>query len=208
MSNERPARGDGAPRNWMRQRLVAVVMGVVVLLIAVTIIAMSQTSGPLALSPAPTPTFQYPPAKATLFAREAETMSAARTANPNPIKPTYNPPTEGPTPTFTTGIFPALQDKFASFYGFNAYEGEINGRWEIVRPGTEWPTPVADYSAPGGYGAVQVYDAISHQLIGDYRAPDHSTSLVITSVKGNVLRLESDKTASLGFDMATYTFTN
>lgn len=85
------------------------------------------------------------------------------------------------------------------------------GTWEIIRAGTEWPAPVADYSAPGGYGAIEIYNAdnTTHEyLIGNYPAPDHSTWLVITAVQGNVLRLKSDKTASLGFDMATDTFTS
>lgn len=188
----------------MGQLFTILAMGVVVLLIAGTVIVMIGTgpSGRARTGPAPltTPTFPpvtLPPYKATTIARMQATFSATWTAE-----------AAEPTATFTTGVFGALQDKFASFYGLNAYKGEINGRWEIVRPGTEWPTPVTDYSAPGGYGVVQVYDAISHQLIGDYRAPDHSTWLVITTVKGDVLRLKSDKTVSLGFDMATDTFTS
>jgi hypothetical protein len=187
----------------MGQAPAVLAMGVVVLLIAgmVIVIGMEPSSqvrtGPVPLT---TPTFPpgtLPAYKATIIARMQATFSATWTAE-----------AAEPTATFTTGIFPALQDKFASFYGLSAYEGQINGRWEIVRPGTEWPTPVSDYTAPGGYSAVQVYDAISHQLIGDYRAPDHSTWLVITAVKGDVLRLKSDKTASLGFDMASDTFTS
>jgi hypothetical protein len=184
------------------QRLAVVALGVIVLMIAVTVIGMSRAAGqvrtgPLALTTPTYPPVTLPPYKATTIARVNATFSATWTAE-----------AAEPTPTFTTGVFGALQDKFASFYGFNAYEGQINGRWEIVRPGTEWPTPVSDYSTPGGYGAVQVYDAISHQLIGDFRAPDHSAWLVITSVKGTMLRLKSDMTASLGFDMATDTFTS
>jgi hypothetical protein len=179
-------------------------MGGVVLLIAVTAIGMNRAARPMALSLAShsdvTPTFRSQPLtghKATVVAQMDATYSATWTAE-----------AAAPTPTFTTGIFPALQDKFASFYGSEGYEGQINGVWELVRPGTEWPAPVSDYSAPGGYGAVRVNNAISHQLIGDFPAPDHSTWLVITAVNGDVLWLKSDKTASLGFDMATNTFTS
>jgi hypothetical protein len=206
MSDEEPVSGGATSSNRMQRmgRLFAILaLGVVVLLIAATIIGISRTPyGQYSSRPAslPTPTFPsgtLPAYKATNIARINATFSA-----------TWTTEADAPTATFTTGIFPALQDKFATFYGFNAYKGEINGRWEIVRPGTEWPTPVTDYTSPGGHGAVQVYDAISSQLIGDFPAPDHSTSLVITSVKGDVLRLKSDKTASFGFDMATDTFTS
>src|SRR5690348_11678231 len=204
MSDEEPASDSSTTSRRMTrmgQVITVLALGVVVLLIAGTVIVLGiGPSGRARTGPAPlmTPTFPpgtLPPYKATTIARLNATFSATWTAE-----------AAEPTATFTTGVFYALQDKFATFYGLNAYEGEINGRWEIIRPGTEWPAPVSDYSAPGGYSAVQVYDAISHQLIGDYRAPDHSTSLVITSVKGDVLRLTSDKTASLGFDMATNTF--
>lgn len=67
---------------------------------------------------------------------------------------------------------------------------------------------MSDYSVPGDYGAVRVYNAISNQLIGDFPAPDHSTWLDITAVKGDVLWLQSDKTKSFGFDMTTNTFTS
>lgn len=182
--------------------LAMMAMGILVLALAVTIIGISQTpSSQVRTGPAPgvTPTFPpvtLPPDKATVIARVDATYSA-----------TWTMEAAAPTPTFTTGIFPALQDKFATFYGSKAYKGQINGRWEIIRPGTEWPTPVADYSAPGGYGAVRVYDAFTLQLIGDFRAPDHSTWLNIIAVNGSVLELQSDTTNSFGFDMATDTFT-
>jgi hypothetical protein len=205
MSDEEPASGGvTSPRRTQGTgHLFAVLaLSVVVLLIAGTVLVMSRgAAGQARTGPSPLATPTYPPVtlppdKATVIARVNATFSATWTAE-----------AAAPTATFTTGIFSALQDKSATFYGLNAYEGEINGRWEIVRPGTEWPTPVADYSSPGGYSAVRVYDAISFQLIGDFRAPDHSTSLVITAVKGDVLRLKSNKTASFGFDMATDTFT-
>lgn len=183
--------------------LAIMAMGIVVLALAALAIntAAQPTSGRVrsGLAPLVTPTYPsvtLPPDKATVIARIDATYSATWTAE-----------AAAPTPTFTTGIFPALQDKYPDFYGANAYKGEINGRWEIVRPGTEWATPPVGYTAPGGYGAVRVFDAISLQLIGDYRAPDHSTWLDIVGVKGDVLELRSDKTKSFGFDMATDTFT-
>ena len=207
MSDEVPPDNGGLPYGQTQrtgQRWAMIIMGAVVVLIAVTVIGLSQAAKPMALSSAPhpdvTPTFRSQPLtgqKATVVAQMDATFSATWTAE-----------AAAPTPTFTTGIFPALQDKFATFYGSEGYEGQINGTWEIVRPGTEWPTPVADYSSPGGYGAVRVYNAISLQLIGDFPAPDHSTWLDITAVKGDVLWLKSDKTASLGFDMTTNTFTS
>ena len=116
MSDEVPPDNGGLPRGQTPrtgQRWAVIVMGAVVLLIAVTVIGLSQTTRPMALSSAPhpnvTPTFRSQPLtgyKATVVAQVDATYSATWTAE-----------AAAPTPTFTTGTFPALQDKFASFYG-------------------------------------------------------------------------------------------
>ena len=182
------------------QRLVALIAGVVVLLIAFTFIGISQASRLGASAP------QLPPAKATLLARADATMAAARARNPHPTKPAYTPPAAVPTATFTSGIYyNDGQDKFPNFSTNDMYRGQVNGVWEFIYVGSD----VA--SAAAGVGAVRVEtfsNATGFRLVGVFDATDHSTGIDITGIKGNILQLKSDKTASFGFDLMTNTFTS
>lgn len=184
------------------QRLVMLIVGAIVLLIMFTFIGMSQA--PRFGSSASAP--QLPPAKATLLARGEATMAAARARNPNPVQPTYAPPPEVPTPTFTAGIFYyAGEDKFPNFNTNDMYRGEVNGTWEFVYVGSDTANSAA------GVGAIRVEtfsNAAGTHLVGVFDATDHSTGIDITGIKGNVLRIKSDKTTSFGFDLTTNTFTN
>jgi hypothetical protein len=60
-------------------------------------------------------------------------------------------------------------------------------------------------------GAIRVStfsNTAGYQLVGIFDATDGSTGLDIIGINGTVLRLMSDRTASLGFDLTTNTFTS
>lgn len=182
------------------QRFVALFAAALVVFIALTLAGVSQASRLRAAGP------QLPPAKATLLARDDATSAAARAKNPHPVKPPYSPPVEVPTPTFTSGVYYNFgQAKIPTFDTNDMYRGQVKGMWEFVYVGSD----IAN--SPTGIGAVRVYtfsNAKGEQLVGIFDATDGSTGLDITGINRNILRLKSDKTASLGFDLTTNTFTN
>lgn len=186
------------------QRVAALVAGAVVLLLIITFLAMNKNVG-LGASPGATP--QLPPAKATGFARVAQTEAAMKTQVPAATKGSQAPQApEALTPTFTSAIiYYDGQDKFPNFNTNDMYRGQVNGTWEFVYVGSDTTTSAS------GVGAVRIEtfsNAGGNQLVGVFDAPDHSTGLDITGITGNVLRIKSDKTASFGFDLATNTFTS
>ena len=178
------------------QRFVAFVAVAVVLLLAFVFIGISQASRLGAAGP------QLPPAKATLLAQGDATLAAARAHPSN--RPPDAPPPEEPTATFTAGIFYFDgQSKFPGFNNNDTYRGEVNGVWEFVYVGSDISNSAT------GVGAIRVEtfsNAAGTRLVGVFDATDHSTGLDITGIKGNVLRIKSDKTSSFGFDLTTNTF--
>lgn len=167
------------------QRVVALVAGAVVLLLIITFLAMNENVR-LGASPGATPP-QLPPAKATGFARVEQTESAMKTQVPAAIKGSQAPPAPvAPTPTFTSEIiYYDGQDKFPNFTTNDMYRGQVNGTWEFVYVGSDTTNSAT------GVGAVRVEtfsNAGGNQLVGVFDAPDHSTGLDITGIKGSVLR--------------------
>ncbi len=191
------------------QRLAALIAGGVVLLLVITFIGLSQTARPGvggSLGATAQPQASLPPDKATVFAQYNATRSAIETQVPAATKGSHSQPSAVSTPTFTSGItYFDGQDKFPNFTTNDAYRGQVNGVWEFVYVGSDTTKSAT------GVGAVRVYtfsNATGNQLLGVFDAPDGSTWLGITGVEGNVLRLKSNKTASLGFDLTTNTFTS
>lgn len=184
------------------QRFVALIAGMVVLLLVVTFIGMRQTARLGASGPQP----QLPPAKATLLAQGDATMAAARAKSAGQPKQLYPTPAAVPTATFTAGIiYYDGQAKVPNFQVQDMYRGEVNGVWEFVYTGSDTSQSSA------GVGAVRVLtftNAAGYTLVGIFDAPDQSTYTGITGIKGNILRIKSDKTASFGFDLTTNTFTS
>lgn len=182
------------------QRLVAIIVSAVVLLIIFAFIGIGQASRLGAAGP------QLPPAKATLLAKGDATMAAARAKNVGHPKQLYPTPVAAPTETITSGIiYYAGQTKIPNFLVQDMYRGQVNGTWEFVYVGSDTTNSAA------GVGAVRVEtysSANGYQLVGVFDAPDHSTYIGITGITGNVLRIKSDKTASFGFDLTTNTFTS
>jgi hypothetical protein len=163
----------------------------VVLLFAVVGIVTASASQPTSL----------PSAKATVLARQAQAIATARARHPT--KPAnVSPPAPEPTATLTAGIFPTHQGPFSNstFSVEDMYRGPVGSQWEIVFAGTAW----TDYPTEG-VGALRVY-TITGDLIGAFNAPDHSSYLDITGIRGTTLQLQSDKSSSLTFDLATNLF--
>lgn len=205
MPQENKTRTDHQTNHRTRQRgqrFAALIAAGVVLLIAITFVGISQASRLGTSGPQP----QLPSAKATLLARGDATLAAARAQNPHPIKPPYATLVPVPTPTFTSGIYYYFgQAKITNFKVQDLYTGPVNGTWEFVYTGSDTTNSSA------GVGAVRVEtfsNAAGYQLVGIFDAPDHSTYTGITGIKGNVLRIKSDKTVSFGFDLTTNTFTS
>ena len=182
------------------QRFAALIPAAVVLLIAIAFIGISQASWLGAAGP------QLPPAKATLLAKGDATLAAARAKNAGQPKKLYPTPVAMPTETFTAEIiYYDGQAKVTNFRVQDMYRGPVNGTWEFVYTGSDTANVAA------GVGAVRVLtfsNANGYQLVGIFDAPDNSTYIGITGIEGNVLRIKSDKTASLGFDLTTNTFTS
>lgn len=182
------------------QRFVALIAIAVVLLLAITFIGISHASRLGAAGP------QLPPAKATLLARDDATMAAARAKNAGHPKQLYPTPAAEPTETVASGvIYYAGQTKIPNFLVQDMYRGQVNGTWEFVYTGSDTTHSTA------GVGAIRVEtfsNTNGYQLVGVFDAPDHSTYTGITGIKGNVLRIKSDKTPSFGFDLTTNKFTS
>ena len=108
-----------------------------------------------------------------------------------------------PTPTYPTGIFQTHQSPVGNsiFSVRTEYEGPLGSQWVFVFAGTAW----TDFPNTGN-GALMVY--ITGSGHSTFDAPDHSDWLTITAINGTVLQLQSDKSTSLTFDLATNTFGN
>ena len=187
------------------QGFVAICAAAVVLLLAFTFIGISQASSRLGVQGAGAP--QLPPAKATLLAQGDATIAAARTQAAGQPKQFYPPPPAVPTATMAARIIHnAGQTKIPNFWVQDLYLGPVNGVWEVVYTGADTANVAT------GVGAIRVdtYSTAtgSHQLVGVFDAPDHSTYISITGIEGNILRITSDKTASFGFDLRTNTYTS
>jgi hypothetical protein len=202
-------RQTGQPHPIAGQRLAAFAAGAVVLLLVVTSIGLSW-SNQLSPGGSPSATAQaqasLPPAKATFFAQYDATQAAMERHVPAATKGAYTPPPDVPTPTFTSGItYFDGQSKFPDFETNDSCCGQVNGTWEFVYVGSDTTNSAA------GVGAIRVYtfsNTTGEYLVGIFDATDGSTGLDITGINRDVLRLKSDKTASLGFDLTTNIFTS
>ncbi|HLJ81356.1 MAG TPA: hypothetical protein VKT52_07725 [Ktedonobacterales bacterium] len=186
----RIARGRGKVRT-----LAAPLAAVVVVLGIVAVLFVSGAAGPglgAAIQPTPPPAgatgTSYAQEKATIVARDSATLTAM-------------PPSTQPTPTYPTGIFQTHQSPVGNsiFSVMTEYEGPLGSQWVFVYAGTAW----TDFPNTGN-GALMVY--ITNKGHSTFDAPDGSSWLNITAINGTVLQLQSDKSKSLTFDLATDTF--
>lgn len=173
--------------------VAAAAAAVVVLAIAGVIWAVGGSGG--AGLGAAQPTLAPTGATATGIAQEKATIVAQGTV----IAATGQ---AQPAPTYPTGIFQTHQSPVGNsvFSVMTEYEGPLGSQWVFVFAGTAWT------NFPNtGVGALMVYTSTQGH-VGTFDAPDGSSWLKITAINGSVLQLQSDKSASLTFDLATNTF--
>lgn len=148
---------------------------------------------------------KYPAAKATYMARYQQAQATAQAKYPTASKATEIPSSPQPTPTFQTGIVDTHEGPFPAcdLTVRNAWQGQVNGVWELVYSGVVYSDKAM---CTGGQGGLRIYNRVSTANLGTFLAPAGTSALTITAVNGVVMQLRSDSGQLLTFNLQTHQY--
>lgn len=152
----------------------------------------------------------YPPAKATVFAREQQQIATAR-AHPRP-KPSYIPTPPTIPPQLIPTLAPTLIQSTAGhsvqgpgsasiFVAKSFWRGPVGPVWMGVWAGSEGSRGLATLGPSALYIVIMTATADGGCSLGDFVAPTDVGPLRITSVSDGVVHLRSDDGHTFAFDL-------
>jgi hypothetical protein len=162
---------------------------------------------------------EYPPAKATAFALDADSIATGQASAPPKVigiltATAYVPPTAEPAPTMQAGIDnEVIQGPFspAEFRVQNVWQGPVESptQWLLVFAGA-----VGTPTGEDGPAAVRVSRVTATEtgayvdatFVGVFTAPTSSGPLTITMVSGTLMELRTEGGETLSFDLMTLQF--
>ena len=151
---------------------------------------------------------KYPAAKATYMARYQQAQATAQAKYPTASKATEIPSSPQPTATFISGIVSTHEGPFPAcdLTVRNAWQGQVNGVWELVYAGLAYPN-FAEGDCSSGQGGLRIYNSETTANLGTFLAPAGTSALTITAVNGVVMQLRSDSGQLLTFNLQTHQYT-